>query len=51
MKYIVETWATEEIIAVFNSEKEREKWLNDNVNYFSDGGFLDDGTQISIYEI
>ena len=30
---------------------EMRRWLNDNVNYFSDGGFLDDGTQISIYEI
>lgn len=51
MKYIVEAWLTEEIIAVFNSEEEREKWLNDNVNYFSDGGYLDNGVQISIYEI
>lgn len=50
MKYIVETWLTEEIIAVFDSEEEREMWLNDNVNYFSDGAFLDDGTQIGIYE-
>ena len=50
MKYIVEAWMTEEMIKVFSSEEEREQWLKDNVNYFSDGGYLDDGTKISIYE-
>ena len=50
MKYYVENWLTEEIIKVFNSDDERMEWLNDNVTYFSDGGFLDDGTKISIYE-
>ena len=50
MKYIVENWLTEEIIKVFPSDEERQKWLLDNVNSFSDGGYLDDGTKISIYE-
>ena len=30
MKYIVETWLTEEVIKVFSSEKEREEWIKDN---------------------
>lgn len=50
MKYIVENWLTEEVIKVFHSEEDRQEWLNDNVNNFSDGGYLDDGTKISIYE-
>lgn len=46
MKYYVENWLTEEIIKVFNSDYEREEWLNDNVTYFSDGGYLDDGGSV-----
>ena len=48
MKYIVENWLTEEIIKAFDSEEERQKWLDENVNSYSDGGYLDDGTKISI---
>ena len=50
MKYIVENWHTEETIKAFNTEEEREQWLKDNVNYYSDGGYLDDGTKIGLYE-
>lgn len=50
MKYIVKTWLTEEIVAVFDFEEELEEWLNDNVNYFSDGWYLDNGIQIDICE-
>jgi hypothetical protein len=50
MKYIVENWLTEETLKVFDSEEERDQWLEENVNRFSDGGYLDDGTKISIYE-
>lgn len=51
MKYVVENYLTDEILKIFQSEEEREEWLNDNVEYFEDGGFLCDGTKISIYEI
>ena len=51
MKYIVETWLTEEVIQVFYSEKEREEWMKDNCEWFSDGCFLKDTeTRISCYE-
>lgn len=46
MKYIVENWDTEEIIAVFDTEEQRELWL---LNYSTEG-YLADGTKISIYE-
>ena len=51
MKYIVENWLTEETIKVFDSEEERQEWLNDNCISFSDGNYID-GTEIkiSIYE-
>ena len=50
MKYIVENWITEEIIAVFDTEDARQKWLDENCDYCSDGGYLSDGTKVSIYE-
>ena len=51
MKYIVENWVTEEIIKIFNSEEERQKWINDNCISFSDGCYINDTeTKISIYE-
>ena len=50
MKYIVEDWTTDEILKVFDTSEDREAWLRDNVNYYSDGGYLDDGRKISIYE-
>lgn len=50
MKYIVENYLTEEIIKVFDTKEERQQWLDDNVNRFSDGGYLDDGTRVDIYE-
>ena len=50
-KYIVENWITEETIKVFDSEEERQEWLNYNCISFSDGNYID-GTEIkiSIYE-
>lgn len=52
MKYIVETWLTEEIIKVFSSEKERDEWIADNCEQFSDGFFLKGTeTRISCYEV
>ena len=50
-KYIVENWLTEETIKVFDSEEERQEWLNDNCISFSDGNYIV-GTEIkiSIYE-
>lgn len=51
MKYIVENWLTEETIKEFASEQDRQKWLDENVAYSSDGGFLDDGTRVGIYEL
>lgn len=51
MKYIVEDWITEETLKTFDTEEERESWIKENVNMFSDGGYLDDGTKISIYEL
>ena len=50
MKYIVEDWMTDEVLKVFDTSEDREQWLRDNVNYCSDGGYLDDGRKISIYE-
>lgn len=50
MKYFVANWLTEEVIKVFETEESREQWIRDNVNRFSDGGYLDDGTKIEIYE-
>ncbi|WP_156059452.1 hypothetical protein [Acetivibrio ethanolgignens] len=51
MKYIVENWLTEETIKVFDSEEERQEWINDNCISFSDGSYIDGTeTKISIYE-
>ena len=51
MKYIVENWMTEETIKVFDSEEERQEWINDNCISFSDGCYIDGTeTKISIYE-
>ena len=48
---VFENWLTEETIKVFDSEGERQEWLNDNCISFSDGNYID-GTEIkiSIYE-
>lgn len=50
MKYIVENWLTCEDIIAFDTEEQRQKWLDENVNQSPDGGFLKDGTQVGIYE-
>ncbi len=51
MKYIVEDWITEDVIKVFNSEEERNKWINKNCVSFSDGVYiLDTDIKISCYE-
>ena len=47
MKYIVENWLTEETIKVFDSEEERQEWINDNCISFSDGSYID-GTETKI---
>lgn len=50
MKYVVENWFTGEDIIVFDTEEQRQKWLDENVSQSPDGGFLKDGTQVGIYE-
>ena len=51
MKYIVENWMTEEVIKVFDSEEDRQEWINENCVSFSDGCFIEDTTiKISCYE-
>ena len=50
MKYIVANWLTDEVIKMFDFEEERDQWLTENINRFSDGCYLDDGTKISICE-
>lgn len=49
-RYFVEDWLTGETIKEFKTEEERAQWLKENVNYFSDGAYLDDGRQICIWE-
>lgn len=51
MKYIIENLLTGESIKEFKSEKERQKWLDENVDCTIDSGCLKDGTEIDIYEI
>lgn len=51
MKYIIENLLTGESIKEFKSEKERQKWLDENVDCTINGGCLKDGTEIDIYEI
>lgn len=51
MKYYVENWETEEVIAEFDSYEQRQEWIKNNVTIIpNDGGYLEDGTHISIYE-
>lgn len=50
MEYIVEDWLTEEVLKVFETEESRNQWIKENVTFFSDGGFLEDGRKVSIYE-
>lgn len=50
MKYYVENWETEEVIAEFDSYEQRRDWLEKNVNLTYVGGYLKDGTRIAIYE-
>lgn len=50
--YYVEDWDTEEIIAQFLSEEERQEWLDRNTIIKDGYGYLKDGTtKVSIYEI
>jgi len=50
-KYYVENWDTDEIIAVFDTSKEREDWIKKNVIIRPcDGAYMEDGTHIAIYE-
>lgn len=46
MKYIVEDWQTEEELKVFDTEEERDEWMDENCEYFSDGAFLIDGRKV-----
>ena len=56
MKFIVENWDTEEVIKTFGTEEARAAWIAENVRllrdrYYNDvGGYLADGTRISVYE-
>lgn len=51
MKYVVEDWLTEEAIKVFDSEEDRQEWIDDNCISFSDGCYINDTSiRISIYE-
>lgn len=45
MRYIVENWDTEEVIATFKTEEERQRWIDSNVTE----GYMGD-VRISIYE-
>ena len=50
MKYIVENFYTEQIIKVFDTEEQRQDWIDNNVSMIGEGGYTKDGTRISIYE-
>lgn len=50
MKYIVADWMTDEPLKVFDTDEERDEWIDDNVEIFSDGGYLSDGRRVCIYE-
>jgi hypothetical protein len=51
MKYYVENWETEEVIAEFDTAEERQAWFKKNATLIpSDGAYLEDGTHIAFYE-
>ena len=50
MRYYVENWETEEIIAEFDTKEQRQDWIDKNVTINRNGGYLEDGTHIAIYE-
>ena len=50
-RYIVGDWNSDDIIKSFDSEEDRQEWLDDNVTFYSDGGFLEDGRKVEIYEL
>lgn len=51
MKYYVENWETEEVIAKFDTYEQRQEWIEKNVTIIHGaGGYLRDGTHIAIYE-
>lgn len=41
MKYIVETWLTEEVIKVFSTQEDLDAWMDENAEWFSDGAFVE----------
>jgi hypothetical protein len=47
MRYIVENRETEEVIKIFDSEEERNEWINKKCTSFNDGVFIA-GTEIRI---
>lgn len=50
-KYYVENWDTDEVIAEFDTYEQRQEWIKKNVTIRpNDGGYLEDGTHIAIYE-
>lgn len=50
-KYYVENWDTEEVIAEFDTYEQRQEWIKKNVTIRpNEGGYLEDGTHIAIYE-
>lgn len=46
-RFIVEDWETSETIVEFQTNEEREAWLEANVT----DGYTKDGIRVSIYEI
>lgn len=45
--FCVEDWFTEELIEVFETFEDRQKWIDENVNA---NGYTKEGRKISIYE-
>ena len=49
MKYYIENWNTEETLFTFDTEEERQKFINKEC-YIEDGVGFYNGVRISIYE-
>lgn len=49
-KYYVAKWNNDEVIAIFDTDEERQEWLRKNVDIDYNGGYLKDGTKIQIWE-
>lgn len=49
-KYIVENFDTCEPVAIFDSEEQRQAWLDTYVTVENGAGYTTDGVRVSIYE-